>query len=106
MEAEASRTRDGYHRLADLMTRRPEFALIRRFKRLHVYDLLSQMAELTYLEYDLERIVSQDRRSEDPDKKFFDFCIESLRGPHEDDAKDLQWKAVLDMRQRLRQYGL
>ena len=97
---------DGYHRLADLMNQCPQTGLVRRFTRLRYYCLLSEQAELTLLEDELEQTVFEDRQSQDPEKQFYEFQIELLKEQHADPDKALQWNKITELRSKLRHYGL
>ena len=97
---------NGYHLLAHLMTTEPQLSFFRSFAQLHIYDVLTQQAELTWLEDHFYRVVFEDRDSGDPKKVLYEFSVNDLRGPHEDDPdRALQWDKVLELRAKLKEHG-
>ena len=97
---------NGYHLLAHLMSTQQELSFVRSFSHLYLVDVLTQQAELTWLEDNFYRVVFEDRRSEDPERVLFEFCINNLCGPHDDRPdRSLQWDKVLELRLKLKEYG-
>ena len=96
---------DGYDLLATLMGEHPDFAIFRRFLTLNAKSLLYMQGELTYLHAELRVLASENRVSNDPERKDFDFSIETLMGPHVSKNGDEQWSKILEIREKLRAYS-
>ena len=62
--------------------------------------------ELALLEADLRAIAKEDKESEDEEKADFEFCIQTLKGPHVCEGGDQQWRKVLEIRQKLKEYSM
>jgi len=93
---------DGYGRIAHLMTRHPEFAIVRRFGKLSCQDLLYLQAEIIYLEAELAQLSERDRNHHD--RRDFAHDWWSLAHAQGGEAKE-RWKKTLKMRSLLRQYS-
>jgi hypothetical protein len=91
-----------YHLLASLISLQPDFAIFRRFLAANARDLLRLQGEITHLESDLGSIIAADRASDDLEKKEFEFCIASLKGPpHPSRERGLQWEKQVELGQKL-----
>ncbi|CAO1596970.1 hypothetical protein XANCAGTX0491_000797 [Xanthoria calcicola] len=93
-----------YNRVAALMGDHQEMATFRRFRRLNMKSLLGMQAEILHLESELASIEREDERSE----------IKGCSSLHESafnlkasggTSHDLQWRKVLEVRERLEQYN-
>jgi hypothetical protein len=96
---------DGYNRLAAVIGANHELAIFRRFSTLNAKNLLFMQGELIHLEAELKAIAREDKGSGDSEKAEFEFCIHTLRGPHECEDGDAQWRKILEIRQKLREYS-
>lgn len=93
-----------YNRVAALMGDHQEMAAFRRFRRLNMKSLLGMQAEILHLESEVASIEREDERSE----------IKGCSSLHESafnlkasggTSHDLQWRKVLEVRERLEQYS-
>ena len=97
---------DGYNRLAAVIGTNHELAIFRRFSTLNAKSLLYMQGELTHLEADLRAIACEDKQSQDPERAEFEFSIHTMRGPHECEDRGEQWRKVLEIRQKLKDYSV
>ena len=95
---------EGYAKLASLMGAYPEVAILRRFGALNAQNLLYLQAELVALEANLRACESQDRSR--PERSAFskDWYTLSQSALADEESGD-QWRTVLKIRKRLRQYS-
>jgi hypothetical protein len=94
---------EGYAKVAELMGRHPEFAIIRKFKTANLQNLLYLQAEITYIEEELRQIEIRDIRHGQPRENFPHdwWFLSSAETP--EDAQ--QWSKVVELRKRLEQYS-
>lgn len=97
---------DGYNRLAAVIGTDRDLAIFRRFSILNSKNLLYMQGELTLLEAELRAIGNEDKESKDPRKAEFEFCIRALKGPHACEDGDQQWRKILEIRQKLKEYSM
>jgi hypothetical protein len=97
---------DGYNRLAAVIGTDRDLAIFRRFSILNSKNLLYMQGELTLLEAELRAIGNEDKESKDPEKAEFEFCIQTLKGPHTCKDGDQQWRKILEIRQKLKEYSM
>lgn len=97
---------DGYAKLAWRMSAYPEFAIVRRFRALHLQNILYLQAELVELESQLRAREQENVRSEDRTKYFSarDWFTLSTDRP-EEDGTVTQWDLFLQLRAKLREYS-
>lgn len=107
---EATPVRDGYGKLAELMSSHDEFAILRRFRHLNMKNLLYLQAEIAHLEEELGELA--DRDATDPRLSFHGHDWWSLAhddgGADEDGAggqAQEQWAKVLELRGKLAAYN-
>lgn len=93
---------EGYAKIAQLMGRHDEFAMLRRFGALNMQNLLYMQAELTYLEEDLKNLACHDPQDVD---KFFARDWWSL-SQSENDEELTQWQKFLEIRGKLKEYSM
>lgn len=95
---------DGYAKVAHLMSKYEEFAILKRFKALNYQNLLYRQAEITYLQEDLERLV--DRDATDPARRFYTKNWWALA--HTDTKKEgvEQWRKIQQIRKKLDDYSI
>jgi hypothetical protein len=94
---------EGYAKVAELMGRHPELAIIRKFKTANLQNLLYLQAEITYLEDELRQIENRDIGHGPPRENFshdwwFLANAETLKDKE-------QWAKVLQLRGKLEQYS-
>jgi hypothetical protein len=94
---------EGYEKIAGLMARHHDLAILRRFNTLNMKDLLYRQAELVHLESELYCIAEGDQGI--PDRTFYarDWC--SL-AESEDDDKKRQWLKMLQIQEKLKAYSM
>jgi hypothetical protein len=94
----------GYHKLASLMSADGEKAIFRRFSRLNMLVLMSLQAELMDLEDEFEQTCIEDEQVPDSDeRKKFSVNFKALKAAKA--PNDLQWKALIKMKNKLREYS-
>ena len=92
---------EGYAKLSSLISTDAEF--YRKFGALNAQNLLYYQAELIGLEDDLRVIATQDRASQDSEKREF---ADSWNGlSHAEGGKDLQLQKVMQIRKTLKEYS-
>jgi hypothetical protein len=82
-------TMEGHSKIAQLMGRHDEFAMLRRFGALNMQNLLYMQAELSYLEEDLKELAYED--SQDADRVVYARDWWSL-SQSEDEKELSQWQ--------------
>lgn len=92
----------GYQKLASMIGSHSDLAVFRKFGTLAAKNLLYMQAELVHLEAELGDIVQQDLQ--DSERQDFGTCWESLKSVCNNDGADFQWKKVLEVRQKLKDY--
>lgn len=99
---EAAPVKNGYGKVAELMSNHDEFAILRRFMHLNIKNLLYLQAELAHLEEELDEVVERD--SLDPELQFHgrDWW---LLAKDEDESGQEQWRKVLQLREKLDIYN-
>jgi len=94
---------EGYAHAASFMHQNSETAIFRHFGRLSIQNLLYLQAELVELEHELGELVDKDKRSRHPNSQYYArdwwFLANSER-----DGDDSQWKKVLEIRTKLKEY--
>ncbi|CAG8960936.1 hypothetical protein HYFRA_00002474 [Hymenoscyphus fraxineus] len=95
--------RDGHAKVAGLISRYPELAIMRRFGDLNMENLLYLQAELVHLESEYRTLATDGRGH--PDRLISAKDWASLA--YSEDKNDLtQWKKMLEIRQRLKEYSM
>lgn len=93
---------EGYAKVAHLMARYDEFAILRRFKVLNTQGLLYTQAEIVHLEERLQKLVGRDAAH--PDRKFHSKDWWTLA--HGSDVEDReQWRLVRKITRKLDKYS-
>ena len=95
----------GYSKLATLMGAHHETTIFRRFGKLNMLNLLSLQAELTDLEVKFENIRKEDEDSGDEFRMLYAVDFREMRD-HANDANNLQWQMLLDIRAKLQEYSI
>jgi hypothetical protein len=93
-----------YGRLAALMGTHQELALFRKFARLNAKNLLYMQSELMHLEVELENVELENGGSGDPEKMAFIVSLFDLKDSSGTE-NDLQWRKVLEVREKLNCYS-
>lgn len=93
---------EGYDRLAALMTGDKGLSIFRAFKRLNAKNLLYLQAEIAIKEKELNRIMKEDRESEEKFREHFSFSVRLLKGGEEPSR---QWKKWKELRVLLGEYS-
>jgi hypothetical protein len=94
---------EGYAKVAQLMGRHPELAIIRKFRTANLQNLLYLQAEITYIEEELRQIENRDIRHGKPRENFpHDWWFLANAETFEDNE---QWSKALQLRTKLEQYS-
>jgi hypothetical protein len=94
---------EGYAKVAQLMGRHPELAIIRKFKRANLQNLLYLQAEITFIEEELRQIENRDIRHGQQRGNFaHDWWFLANADTSEDNE---QWSKALQLRGKLEQYS-
>jgi hypothetical protein len=97
---------EGYAKIASLMGRYPEVAIIRRFGALNAQNILYLQAELTILETRLRELSIENEASLQPDKRAYSRDWDTLRLSASTNAGDgRQWETMIQIRGLLKQYS-
>ena len=94
-----------YGKLASLMGTYHEMALFRQFAALNAKSLLYMQSELVHLEAELSNIGLEDAYSGDGQKEAFRVSLFKLKRSSGTD-KDLQWRKVMEIREKLKEYSM
>jgi hypothetical protein len=95
----------GYKKIATLMGKYPELGTVSRFSSLNIQNLLYMQAELIGLQQDLHELETVNDRSPDEVKASFSRNWLALKSAQEHDGSDEQWKLVLLIREKLKEYS-
>lgn len=95
-----------YSSLAELLGRHDGMAIYRRFATLNAQNLLYLQSELIGLEDDLKRVALKDCNSEDEQRKSYKSDITALKAASADAVAGAQWKKVLEIREKLKEYSM
>ena len=93
-----------YTRLAALIGTHRELAIVRHFASLNAKNILYLQAELVHLEAELKDIENENKFSGDAERAAFQVSLFDLK-ESSDSNKDLQWRKVLEVRNKLREYS-
>jgi hypothetical protein len=88
----------GYHRVAEFMSAHGEIAILRRFGRLNMLNLMYLQAEITNLEHELDEMASQN-----PNIKAAKDWVTLSESTHDEDR--LQWALTLELRKKLSEFS-
>lgn len=95
-------TMEGYAKVAGLMARYDEFAILRGFKALNLQNLLYAQAEIIHLEDTLKRLVNADAAH--PDREFHAKDWWALAHGEDKEGK-AQWRQIRKIRRKLAKYS-
>ena len=99
-----ARTMGHYGKLAAMIGAHQEMALFRQFAALNAKSLLYMQSELVHLEAELSSIEVDDTYSGDSQKETFRVSVFDLKESC-GTGKDLQWRKVLEIREKLKEYS-
>lgn len=95
---------DGYAKVAHLMSKYEEFAILKRFKTLNYQNLLYRQAEITYLQEDLEKLSERD--GTDPARQYYTKDWWALAHTETKKEGGEQWRKVQQIRKKLDDYSI
>lgn len=95
-----------YSSLAELLGNNDGLAIYRRFATLNAQNLLYLQSELINLEDELKRPVIADSLSDDEQRRVFKHDVTALKNAPSDAAEGKQWKKVLEIREKLKEYSM
>lgn len=87
------------------MGKYPELGMVSQFSSLNIQTLLYRQAEIISLQQDLQELEDSSDRSPDEEKRKFSRDWNALSSAEEKDGSDEQWKLVLLIRERLKEYS-
>lgn len=93
---------EGYAKVAGLMAKYDEFAILRGFKALNAQNLLYAQAEIIHLEDTLKRLVDTDAAH--PDREFHSKDWWALAHGEDSDGR-AQWRQIRKIRRKLAKYS-
>ena len=97
------RKMEGHAKVAQLMSRYPELAIVRRFGHLNMQNLLYLQAELVHLEAEYRLLAEQSQLN--PDR--LDHAKDWFSLSQSDDMPEhQQWGKILDIRKKLKEYSM
>lgn len=101
--AHMATTMNGYAKVAHLMAKYEEFAILKRFKALNYQSLLYRQAEITHLQEDLEKLVERD--AADPTRQHYTKDWWALAHTETKQEGGDQWRKVQQIRKKLEDYS-
>jgi hypothetical protein len=96
----------GYNKIAALMGRYPESAIVSQFSDLNILNILYLQAEIIGLRKDLRELEDANDRSQEPARASFSRNWYELSSAEEINGSDEQWKLVLLIREKLKEYSM
>ncbi|KAK2604475.1 hypothetical protein N8I77_007402 [Diaporthe amygdali] len=94
---------EGYAKVARLMAKYEEFAILKRFKALNYQSLLYRQAEITYLQEDLEKLAERD--ATDSARQYYTKDWWALAHTETKQEGGEQWRKVQQIRKKLDDYN-
>lgn len=95
---------NGYAKVAHLMAKYEEFAILKRFKALNYQSLLYRQAEITCLQEDLEKLAERD--ATDPARRYYTKDWWALAHTETTQGGGEQWRKVQQIREKLEEYSM
>ena len=95
---------EGYAKIAAVMSERTEFAILRRFSRLNMQNILYLQAELLDLEAQLGELAKED--FEIPERMQFVSRWDHLAKSNGQGEDGKQWRLMLTIREKLNEYSM
>lgn len=87
------------------MGKYPELGMVYRFSSLTIQSLLYQQAEIIGLQQDLHELEVINDKSQDKVRASFSRNWFALSSADEYDGSDEQWRLVLEIREKLKEYS-
>jgi hypothetical protein len=84
----------------------PESATVSQFSDFNIQNILYLQAEILQLRKDLHDLEDANDRSAEPAKAKFSSNWYELSSAEEENGSDEQWKLVLSIRERLKEYSM
>ncbi|KAK5053171.1 hypothetical protein LTR84_002145 [Exophiala bonariae] len=94
----------GYPKLAQLMDREPETAIVRRFGRLNMLNILRLQAEIQDMERELDQILEEDAKSGDAIRESYTKDFRLMRDWREAGDSE-QYDLLVNIGSRLQEYN-
>ena len=95
-----------YSSLAEIVGNNDGLAIFRRFATLNAQSLLYMQSELVNLEEELKRLVHADSKADDEQRRVFQSDISALKSASSDASEGKQWRKVLEIREKLKEYSM
>ena len=95
-----------YFALAELLGSHDGLAIYRRFATLNAQNLLHLQSELINLEDELKILTLADSTSGNEQRQRFKSDITELKAAPADAVEGRQWKKVLEVREKLKEYSM
>lgn len=95
--------KDGYHKLAALMTRDDSIAIFRRFDCVNMLSLLSLQAEIQELQEDFRDQCGRDQASGITEKEMYTFWFQKLR--QSEKGNSAQYQKLKLLREKTKEYS-
>lgn len=95
-----------YSSLAEILGNNDGLAIYRRFATLNAQNLLYMQSELVNLEDELKRLVNADSKSDDEQRRVFQSDISALKSAPSNANEGKQWRKVLEIREKLKEYSM
>jgi hypothetical protein len=95
----------GYNKIAALMGRYPESAIISQFSELNIQNLLYLQAELIGLQKDLRELEDANDRSSDPERSAYSRNWDALSSAKKEGGSNEQWKLMQLINVKLKEYS-
>ena len=92
----------GYAKIASLMGKHPEVAMVRQFGALNVQNILYLQAELVALEHDFRKL---EAANDVQQEGHLSLDWDALMSADKDDGSDAQWNMALRIRAKLKEYS-
>ncbi len=95
-----------YSSLAEILGNNDGLAIYRRFSTLNAQNLLYMQSELINLEDELRRLVHAASRADNEKQRVFQSDISALKSAPSDGNEGKQWRKVLEIRVKLKEYSM
>ncbi|TGO53179.1 hypothetical protein BCON_0128g00060 [Botryotinia convoluta] len=95
----------GYNEIASFMSRYPESVIVSRFSELNIQNIIYLQAEIFGLQKDLKELEDASDRSPDAGRAKFSRDWFEFSTADEVDGSEEQWKLVLKIREKLKEYN-
>lgn len=96
----------GYAKIAALMAKYPESAILTQFSDINIQNILYLQSELVSLRQGLRELEEANERSPHTERAAFATIWYELSEAGEENGNDEQWKLVLRIREKLKEYSM